>query len=163
MSKKPECWIASQPVVQRPHEVIVSGAIFWKRWMGGMVDKPRVKGFVPAAPDRPIFKRELKDLRFNGAQFEAILVRIPIRRVEVDRPVDVWLSQVVRDAYSRTIVVIRYGVNSLERLGHLIVGLTPSNALRFCCRGVRRSRASPSRIYSRGCAAPTPRSAASAG
>ena len=39
----------------------------------------------------------------------------------------------------------------------------PPNALRFCCRGVRRSRASPSRIYSRGCAAPTPRSAASAG
>src|ERR1041384_1220180 len=37
------------------------------------------------------------------------------------------------------------------------------NALRFCCRGVRRSRASQSRIYSRGCAAHTPRSAASAG
>src|ERR1043166_915746 len=38
----------------------------------------------------------------------------------------------------------------------------PSNALRFCCRGVRRSRASPSRIYSRGCARHTPPSAASA-
>ena len=37
------------------------------------------------------------------------------------------------------------------------------NALRFCCRGVRRSRASQSRIYPRGCAAHTPRSAASAG
>ena len=40
----------------------------------------------------------------------------------------------------------------------------PPNALRFCCRGVRRSRAAPQQKHtSRGCAAHTPRSAASAG
>ena len=50
-----------------------------------------------------------------------------------------------------------------ERHGLPGMRVPPPNALRFCCRGVRRSRASPSRIYSRGCAAPPPRSAASAG